>query len=179
MSQEKPEVTIEMVGGGTIKIELEPEIAPNTVRNFIHLAEKKFYDRTIFHRVIPGFMIQGGCPRGDGTGGPGYRIKGEFNANDHPNPISHERGVLSMARARDFDSAGSQFFITVDDASHLDGEYAAFGRVVEGMETADHIAGVTRNPQDRPMEEQQIRLVKLDTGGVKYAPPEKLKKTRG
>ena len=176
MSQRNPVAKIVMIDGSEIELELLPEAAPNTVRNFIHLANKKFYHRMIFHRVIPGFMIQSGCPRGDGTGGPRYRIKGEFPANGHPNPISHKRGILSMARARDYDSAGSQFFITVDDASHLDDEYAAFGRVISGMETADRIASVDRNEKDRPFYEQQIKQVVVDTRGVTYNPPEKLKK---
>ncbi len=172
MEEKRPVVTIEMIDGPIIKIELDPESAPNTARNFIHLAGKKFYDRTIFHRVIPGFMIQGGCPRGDGTGGPGYKIKGEFAANGHPNPISHQRGVLSMARANEYNSAGSQFFVVVDDATHLDGQYAAFGEVIEGMEAADRIAGVERSRNNRPYEDQQIKSITVDTHGVIYDPPE-------
>ncbi len=176
MEEKKPVATIVMIDGSIITIELDPENAPNTVRNFIHLADRKFYDRTIFHRVIPGFMIQGGCPRGDGTGGPGYKIKGEFAVNGHPNAISHQRGVLSMARASDYNSGGSQFFITVNDATHLDSQYAAFGKVIEGMEAADRIASVDRNKQDRPLNEKQIKRITVDTYGLKYDPPEKMKK---
>ena len=176
MSEKNPLAVIEMTGGAKITIELDPGNAPESVRNFIHLAQKKFYNRTIFHRVIPDFMIQGGCPRGDGTGGPGYRIKGEFEANGHANPLTHTRGTLSMARSNDYNSAGSQFFITVGDASHLDGSYAAFGKVTEGMEVADKIASEKRNPADRPFEEQQIKTITVDTFGVEYSPPNKLKK---
>ncbi len=176
MSEEKPLAVIEMTGGAKITVELDPGNAPDTVRNFIHLARKKFYNRTIFHRIIPDFMIQGGCPRGDGTGGPGYRIKGEFEANGHENSLSHTRGTLAMARSKDYDSAGSQFFITVGDATHLDGEYCAFGKVIEGMDVADRIVSVKRNPADRPFEEQQIKSITVDTFGVEYDPPNKLKK---
>lgn len=176
MAEKKPLATIEMKDGSIIKIELDPENAPNTVRNFIDLAGKQFYDNLIFHRVIPGFMIQGGCPYGNGTGDPGYKIKGEFSANGHPNSINHQRGVLSMARSNDYDSAGSQFFITVDNAEHLDSQYAAFGKVVEGMEVADRIVSVDQDNKNRPLEEQQIKHITVDTHGVKYDPPEKVKR---
>jgi len=173
MVEKKPLVTIEIKDGSIIKIELDPDSAPNTVRNFIHLIKKKFYDKLIFHRVIPGFMIQGGCPKSNGSGGPGYRIKGEFSANGHPNPISHQRGILSMARARDYDSAGSQFFITVDDATHLDGQYAAFGKIIAGMDVVDQIVNVERNKgDDRPFYEQQIKKTTVDTFGIEYEKPE-------
>jgi peptidyl-prolyl cis-trans isomerase B (cyclophilin B) len=174
MNQPKPVVTIEMESGAVIRVELDPVNAPNTVRNFIALAEGGFYDGLIFHRVIPGFMIQGGCPRGAGTGGPGYSIRGEFTANNFENKLPHARGVISMARSQPYNSAGSQFFITVAAASHLDGNYAAFGRVIEGMEEADRIAAVQRDRSDRPLEEQRIRKVTVDTFGVAYDPPEKM-----
>ena len=145
-----PIVTIEMEDGGIIRAELYPEIAPNTVRNFISLVKKGFYDGVIFHRVIPGFMIQGGCPKGNGTGGPGWNIKGEFAANGVSNPIKHTRGVISMARAMDPNSAGSQFFIMHQDAPHLDGQYAAFGHVVSGMDVVDEIAAVATDWNDKP-----------------------------
>ena len=150
---------IEMEDGGCMKGELYPEIAPITVDNFEKLAKEGFYDGLIFHRVIPGFMIQGGCPDGNGMGGPGYSIKGEFAANGIENDLRHERGVLSMARAMDPDSAGSQFFIMVQDAPHLDGQYAAFGRVTEGMDVADAIVSVERNPMDKPLEPQVMKSV--------------------
>jgi len=171
---ENPVVTIEMMSGGVIKAELYPEIAPNTVRNYISLIKKGFYDGLIFHRVIPGFMIQGGCPQGMGTGGPGYQIKGEFSGNGFENNLKHTRGVLSMARSRMPDSAGSQFFIMVDDAPHLDGQYAAFGKVLEGMETVDEIVSTPRNYQDRPNQEQKIKSITVDTKGIDYEEPEKL-----
>lgn len=154
-----PIVTIEMENGGVIRAELYPEVAPNTVRNFVSLVQKGFYNGTIFHRVIPGFMIQGGDPKGNGTGGPGYTIKGEFAANGVENPIKHVRGVISMARAQDPDSAGSQFFIMHEDAPHLDGQYAAFGHVVEGMEVVDEIASVRRDMNDRPV--KPVRMAKV------------------
>ena len=141
---QNPIVTIEMENGGVMKAELYPAIAPNTVNNFISLVKKGFYDGTIFHRVIPGFMIQGGDPEGSGMGGPGYSIKGEFTGNGFNNELRHTKGVLSMARTMDPDSAGSQFFIMVDDAPHLDGAYAAFGKVIEGLDTADAIVGAKR-----------------------------------
>ncbi|RJE47100.1 MULTISPECIES: peptidylprolyl isomerase [unclassified Dehalobacter] len=169
---EKPIVTIEMANGDVIKAELYPEIAPNTVNNFISLIEKGFYDGLIFHRVIPGFMIQGGCPQGSGMGDPGYSIKGEFSGNGVINDLKHSRGVLSMARSRMADSAGSQFFIMVDDSPHLDSQYAAFGKVIEGMEFVDKIVSVERNYQDRPNQEQAMKSVTVDTKGVDYAEPE-------
>ncbi len=152
-------VVITMKGGAQIKLELYPEYAPVTVQNFIDLANKGFYNGLIFHRVIKGFMIQGGCPYGTGTGGPGYQIKGEFAQNGVNNPLKHTRGVISMARSMMPDSAGSQFFIMHEDAPHLDGAYAAFGKVVEGMETVDAIADVKTDWHDRPYEDQVIESV--------------------
>lgn len=152
-------ITIEMENGKVMKGELYPEIAPKTVANFRELAESGFYDGLIFHRVIPGFMIQGGCPQGNGTGGPGHNIPGEFSANGFKNDLKHERGVLSMARAMHPDSAGSQFFIMVADALHLDGQYAAFGKITEGMETADEIVSVKRDMMDKPREPQRMKKV--------------------
>ena len=169
-----PIVTIEMEDGGVMKAELYPEIAPNTVNNFISLVQSGFYDGTIFHRVIPGFMIQGGDPDGAGTGGPGYSIKGEFAQNGVKNDLAHTRGVLSMARTMDPDSAGSQFFIMVADAPHLDGGYAAFGKVIEGMDTADAIVSAKRDWNDRPKKEQKMKKVIVDTQGVDYPAPEKV-----
>ena len=154
-------VVIEMENGDVMKGELYPEHAPNTVENFEKLANEGFYDGLTFHRVIPGFMIQGGCPRGNGTGGPGYTIKGEFDANGVRNDLDHTRGVLSMARAMDPDSAGSQFFIMVEAAPHLDGQYAAFGKITEGMETADKIVSVERDWSDCPRVPQVIKTVKV------------------
>ncbi len=148
---------IEMENGKTMKLELYPDTAPITVKNFIELVEKGFYDGLIFHRVIPGFMIQGGCPEGSGMGGPGHSIKGEFDRNGVKNPLKHTRGVISMARSSHPDSAGSQFFIMHDDAPHLDGQYAAFGKVVEGMETVDEIAETPTGMGDRPVKEQKIK----------------------
>lgn len=168
-----PIVTIEMETGGIIKVELYPEIAPNTVKNFIGLVQKGFYDGVIFHRVIPGFMIQGGDPEGTGTGGPGYRIKGEFSANGFRNDPKHEKGVISMARAQHPDSAGSQFFIMVEDAPHLDGQYAAFGRVIEGIKEAERIVGVKRNFMDKPLRDEKMIKVTVDTFGETYGEPEK------
>ena len=152
---------IEMEDGGIMKGELYPEIAPETVKNFEELANKGFYEGLIFHRVIPGFMIQGGCPRGNGTGGPGYTIKGEFTMNGFKNDLKHTRGVLSMARAMDPDSAGSQFFVMVADAPHLDGQSAAFGKVTEGMDTADYIVSRRRDWNDRPLEPQVIKDIEV------------------
>ena len=152
---------IEMEDGGIMKGELYPEIAPETVKNFEELANEGFYEGLIFHRVIPGFMIQGGCPRGNGTGGPGYTIKGEFAMNGFKNDLKHTRGVLSMARAMDPDSAGSQFFVMVADAPHLDGQYAAFGKVTEGMDTADYIVSRRRDWNDRPLEPQVIKDIEV------------------
>lgn len=170
--EENPTVTITMENGGEIVLELYPHTAPNTVANFISLVEDGFYDGTIFHRVIPGFMIQGGDPEGSGMGGPGYAIRGEFEANDFDNDLSHERGVVSMARSQDSNSAGSQFFIMVDDAPHLDGEYAAFGRVIEGMDIVDEIVIVDRDPSDKPFEDQVMETVTVDTKGYDYPEPE-------
>ena len=153
--------TIEMENGGLMKGELYPEIAPVTVENFEKLAKEGFYDGLTFHRVIPGFMIQGGCPRGNGTGGPGYTIKGEFTMNGFRNDLKHTRGVLSMARAMDPNSAGSQFFVMVADAPHLDGQYASFGKVTEGMDTADYIVNSRRDWNDKPLEPQVIKTVTL------------------
>ena len=169
-----PIFTIEMENGMTMKGELYPDVAPNSVANFIELANSGFYDGVIFHRVIPGFMIQGGDPLGRGTGGPGYCIKGEFARNGFANPLSHTRGVLSMARSMMPNSAGSQFFIMVDDAPHLDGQYAAFGKVTEGMETADVIVSTPRDAMDKPYEDQRMKSVRVETFGVPYA-AEKLK----
>ena len=155
-------VIIEMENGGVMKAELYPETAPKTVENFIKLVKEGFYDGLIFHRVIPGFMIQGGCPEGTGMGGPGYSIFGEFEQNGFPNPVKHTRGVLSMARAMDPDSAGSQFFIMHEAAPHLDGSYAAFGKVVEGREVVDQIASQPTDRNDRPKEEQKIRRITIE-----------------
>lgn len=155
-------VIIEMENGGVMKAELYPEIAPKTVENFIKLVKEGFYDGLIFHRVIPGFMIQGGCPEGTGMGGPGYSIEGEFSQNGFQNTLKHTRGVLSMARAMDPNSAGSQFFIMHDDAPHLDGGYAAFGKVVEGLETVDAIAAQPTDHSDRPKKEQKIRRITIE-----------------
>ena len=168
-----PVVTIEMENGGVMKVELYPETAPNTVANFISLVEKGFYNGTIFHRVIPGFMIQGGDPEGTGMGGPGYRIKGEFTANRFQNDLKHTKGVISMARSGHPESAGSQFFIMVDDAPHLDGQYASFGKVIEGIEVADQIVSVATNYSDRPLEEQRMRSVTVETFGETYPQPKK------
>lgn len=164
---QNPIVTFE-TSAGVIKAELYPEVAPNTVKNFLSLVNKGFYDGLIFHRVIPGFMIQGGDPEGTGMGGPGYGIHGEFAANGFANNLAHTRGVLSMARSQRPNSAGSQFFIMVADAPHLDGQYAAFGKVTEGMETADAIVSVPRDPMDKPYEEQKMKSVRVDTHGETY-----------
>lgn len=155
-------VKIEMENGDIMRGELYPEIAPETVENFVKLVEEGFYDGLIFHRVIPGFMIQGGCPQGTGMGGPGYSIKGEFSANGFKNDLKHERGVLSMARAMDPNSAGSQFFIMVADAPHLDGQYAAFGKITEGMEAADAIVGQKRNMMDKPDVPRVMKKVTIE-----------------
>jgi len=171
---ENPVVTIEMENGAKIEIELYPDVAPNTVNNFVSLVRKGFYDGTIFHRVIPGFMIQGGDPTGTGTGGPGYSIRGEFTSNGFQNDLKHTRGVVSMARTAVPDSAGSQFFIMVADAPHLDGDYAAFGKVVSGMEEVDRIVSVRRNAQDRPLEEQRMAKVTVDLKDGQYPEPETL-----
>ena len=168
-----PIVTIKMFDGGVIKAELYPEIAPNSVNNFVSLVEKGFYNGLIFHRVIPGFMIQGGCPNGNGMGGPGYEIPGEFAANGFQNDLRHTRGVLSMARAMDPNSAGSQFFIMHEDAPHLDGQYAAFGRVIEGMDVVDRIAATKTGWGDKPLTPQVMQKVTVDTQGVVYPAPKK------
>ena len=173
-AQEKnPVVTIEMVNGDKILVELYPKTAPNTVNNFISLVKKGFYDGLIFHRVINGFMIQGGCPEGTGTGGPGYSIKGEFSQNGFSNGLKHTKGVLSMARAMNPDSAGSQFFIMHKVAPHLDGAYAAFGKVTEGMEAVDKIAETATDYSDRPLEDQIMKSVTVETFGREYQEPEK------
>jgi len=168
-----PIVTITMEDGGIIKLELYPEVAPNTVNNFIHLANSGFYNGLIFHRVIPGFMIQGGCPEGSGMGNPGYSIRGEFSQNNFPNNLRHERGVISMARAQPFDSAGSQFFIMHEDGFFLDHAYASFGKVIEGMDVVDRIAE-TNVAGERPVEDQRIREMTVETFGVEFPEPERL-----
>ena len=169
-----PTVRIELESGAEIVAELYPDVAPNTVRNFIDLIQDGFYDGLIFHRVIPGFMIQGGCPQGTGTGNPGYSIRGEFSANGFDNDLEHDTGVLSMARSSHPDSAGSQFFIMHEAAPHLDGQYAAFGQVTEGMDYVDEIANTAKNRADRPNVPQIMRRVTVDTQGVDYQPPEKI-----
>ncbi len=174
MEKENPVVTIEMENGDIMKAELYPDIAPNTVNNFISLANSGYYDGLIFHRVIDGFMIQGGCPDGTGMGGPGYQIKGEFSQNGFENDLAHTRGVLSMARAMSPDSAGSQFFIMHQDAPHLDGAYAAFGKIIDGMDVVDKIASVPTDYNDRPKEQQKMKKVTVDTKGVDYPEPEKV-----
>ncbi|MFC3801727.1 peptidylprolyl isomerase [Cohnella sp. GCM10012308] len=174
-SDNDPVVTIEMDSGDKIVIELYPKVAPNTVNNFISLVKKGFYDGTIFHRVIPGFMIQGGDPEGTGGGGPGYTIKGEFSANNVDNQLLHTRGVLSMARRGDSnDSAGSQFFIMAADYPSLNGQYASFGKVVTGLETVDKIVALPTGEQDRPVEPPVMKKVTVDTKGVDYPEPEKM-----
>ena len=170
-----PIVTIEMENGGVIKAELYPEIAPNTVNNFISLVKEGFYDGVIFHRVIPGFMIQGGCPQGTGMGGPGYTIRGEFTSNGFQNDLKHTLGVLSMARTMVPDSAGSQFFIMVADAPHLDRQYAAFGKITENADKAVEISRVPRDMfNDKPKKPQTIKSIRVDTLGEEYPEPEKL-----
>jgi len=171
---ENPMVTIEMENGGIIKAELYPDIAPNTVNNFISLVKDGFYDGVIFHRVIPGFMIQGGCPLGEGFGNPGYAIRGEFSGNGFENNLLHDTGVLSMARSSDPNSAGSQFFIMHETSPHLDGQYAGFGRVIEGQDVVDGIANTPRNRSDKPNTEQKMKRVTVDTRGVDYPKPEKV-----
>ena len=168
-----PIVTFEMENGDIIKAELYPEIAPNTVNNFVSLVKKGFYDGVIFHRVISGFMIQGGDPKGTGTGGPGYSIRGEFTANGFKNDLKHARGVLSMARTMAPNSAGSQFFIMHEDSPHLDGQYAAFGKVTEGMENVDRIANTRVDYSDRPRTPQRMKKVTVETFGVDYPEPVK------
>ncbi len=172
--QPKPVVTIEMAAGGTIRIELNPDAAPNTVNNFIKLVQDGFYDGLVFHRIMPGFMVQGGCPDGNGTGGPGYSIMGEFTANGVRNSLRHERGVISMARGQLYNSAGSQFFIMHANATHLDGQYAAFGRVIAGMEVVDRIVN---GPSDQAQNglalepREAMKKVTVDTFGVQYEAP--------
>lgn len=170
---QNPIVTIEMESGNIIKAELYPEIAPNTVNNFISLVKKGFYNGLIFHRVIPSFMIQGGCPDGTGMGGPGYSIKGEFANNGFKNDLKHTEGVLSMARSMMPNSAGSQFFIMHKTSPHLDGEYAAFGKVIEGMENVNEIAETQTDYSDRPVVDQVIKTMTVETFGVDYPEPEK------
>lgn len=181
MEQQYPIATIEMADGSVIRIELYPDVAENTVKNFIYLANTGFYDGVIFHRVIEGFMIQGGDPDGTGTGGPGYRIKGEFSNNHYDNDLKHERGVISMARqgnpyfpASAYNTAGGQFFIMHADSEHLDGDYAAFGRVIEGMDVVDAIAAVETDANDRPLVEQRMETVRVETFGVDYGEPERI-----
>ncbi len=174
MSEVKnPIVTIEMENGGVIKAELYPEIAPNSVNNFISLVKKGYYDGIIFHRCISGFMIQGGCPQGTGMGGPGYSIRGEFRSNGFKNDLKHDRGVLSMARTMMPNSAGSQFFIMHETSPHLDGQYAAFGKVIEGMDVVDAIATTRTDRNDRPVEDQRMKSVTVETFGVEYPEPVK------
>lgn len=168
-----PIITITMLDGDVMKGELYPEIAPNTVNNFISLIKKGFYNGLTFHRVIPGFMIQGGCPNGTGMGGPGYQIKGEFLQNGFPNHLAHTPGVLSMARSMMPNSAGSQFFIMHHTSPHLDGAYAAFGKITEGLDVIDKIANVPTDYSDKPMELQMIKSIEVDTLGVDYPEPEK------
>ena len=173
MEKKNPIVTMEMMDGDVVKLELYPEVAPNTVNNFISLVKKKFYDGVTFHRIIAGFMIQGGDPKGTGTGGPGYSIKGEFSQNGFQNNLSHTPGVISMARTMDPNSAGSQFFIMHKTSPHLDGAYAAFGKVMEGMDVVNKIAEVRTDFRDCPMEEQKIKKVTVETFGIDYPEPEK------
>ncbi len=166
-------VIITMENGGRIELELDRTAAPNTVKNFLYLARKGFYNGLIFHRVIPGFMIQGGCPEGTGMGGPGYGIKGEFSSNGHKNPLRHARGVISMARAGNPNSAGSQFFIMHKDSPHLDGQYAAFGKVTSGIEVVDEIAAAPTDMRDRPKSDMRIKSIEVvDEGEI--AEPEKM-----
>ncbi len=169
-----PIVTIKMNNGKVMKAELYPEIAPNTVNSFISLIKKGFYNGLTFHRVIPGFMIQGGCPEGVGTGGPGYSIKGEFSNNGFKNELKHTKGVLSMARSMNPNSAGSQFFIMVENSPHLDGQYASFGKLIEGEEVSEEIVNSKTDFRDRPYEEQVMEEVTVDTFGKEYSEPEKL-----
>lgn len=173
-NEESPIVTMTMEDGVEVIIELYPQIAPNTVNNFISLIQDDFYDGLIFHRIIPGFMIQGGDPDGTGTGGPGYSIKGEFESNDFSNKLEHKRGVLSMARSGSPDSAGSQFFIIHEDSQHLDGDYAGFGQVIDGMDVIDEIVSVPTEDQDRPEEDQKIKSMTVDLEGFEFSEPEKI-----
>ena len=174
MENKNPIVTIEMENGDKMVAELYPHIAPNTVNNCISLVKDGYYDGIIFHRVIKGFMIQGGCPNGNGMGGPGYSIAGEFSSNGFTNNLKHEKGVLSMARTMQPNSAGSQFFIMHARAPHLDGEYAAFGRVIEGLDVVDKIASVRVNRMDKPLEDQRIKSMTVETFGVEYPEVEKM-----
>ncbi len=174
MAEKNPIVTIEMENGDVIKLELYPDIAPNTVNNFISLVQKKFYDGIIFHRVIRGFMIQGGDPEGTGMGGPGYSIKGEFSYNHFENNLKHNAGVISMARSQMPDSAGSQFFIMHKDSPHLDGSYAAFGKVTEGIEVVNKIADTKTDYSDRPLDPQVMKSVTVELFGESYGEPEKI-----
>lgn len=169
---DNPIATLKIENGGIIKIKLYPEIAPNTVNNFISLVKKKFYDGLIFHRVINGFMIQGGCPDGSGMGGPGYKIKGEFSSNGFPNSLEHSEGIISMARAQEPNSAGSQFFIMHKTSNHLDGSYAAFGEVIEGMEVVNKIADTKVDYYDKPYDEQKIEYITVELFGKDYDEPE-------
>lgn len=169
-----PIVTIKMENGKTMKVELYPEVAPNTVKNFVSLVQKGFYNGLIFHRVIPGFMIQGGCPEKTGMGGPGHSIKGEFTSNGFKNDLKHTEGVISMARTMAPNSAGSQFFIMVANSPHLDNNYAAFGKVTEGLEVAKEIVSVKRDRSDRPYEDQVMQEVTVETFGEEYGEPEKI-----
>ena len=174
---QNPVVTIEMNNGDIIKVELYPDIAPNTVNNFISLADKGFYDGLKFHRVISGFMIQGGCPNGNGVGGPGYHIVGEFNKNNVENNLLHTAGIISMARSREMDSAGSQFFIMHQNSPHLDGQYAGFGKVIEGMENVNKIAETVTDYTDTPTEDQEIKKMTVETFGQVYPEPEIISRT--
>ena len=171
---QNPIVTIKMTDGSVMKAELYPEIAPNTVNNFVSLIKSGYYDGIIFHRVIKGFMLQGGDPTGTGMGGPGYSLKGEFASNGFKNDLKHTAGVLSMARTMDPDSAGSQFFVMHNDAHHLDGEYAAFGKITEGLDVVDKIAATETDWSDRPVNEQKIETMSVETFGVDYPEPEKI-----
>lgn len=171
---ENPIVTFEMENGKVFRAELYPDVAPNTVNNFISLVKSGFYNGVIFHRVIPGFMVQGGDPKGVGVGGPGYSIRGEFTNNKFKNDLKHERGVLSMARTSDPNSAGSQFFVMVADSPHLDGDYAAFGKVTEGIEVVDEIVFAKRDWMDKPLQDQRMKTVSVETFGVDYPEPEKV-----
>lgn len=174
MAAKNPVVTIKMEDGSIMKLELYPDIAPNTVKNFISLVQKGFYNGLIFHRVINGFMLQGGCPDGTGMGGPGYSIKGEFSGNGVANSLKHTEGVLSMARANNPNSAGSQFFIMHKNSPHLDGSYAAFGKIIEGMDVVNKIAECKTNYSDRPLKEQKMAEVTVELFGEEYGEPEKM-----
>jgi peptidyl-prolyl cis-trans isomerase B (cyclophilin B) len=174
MAVKNPVVTIEMENGSIIKVELYPEVAPITVKNFISLVQKNYYDGLIFHRVIRGFMIQGGCPEGTGMGGPGYNIKGEFSYNHVDNDLKHTAGVISMARSQAPNSAGSQFFIMHKDSTHLDGSYAAFGKVIEGMDVVNTIADLKTDYSDRPLESQVMKKLSVELFGEVYDEPEKM-----